>query len=299
MFGLPRKSLEIVFREHTKDTKKIVLNKLKFCATNFSAASDVSVYQKHLQALFKAGVMPVSSKNKLAVAVIEESLGGKIMHLESAVMSAIEYIAQNHVIVQVNQRNVSPGGKRIMLVPPKHIPEWDSLNQIQETKALYSALEAGTTSIWKQQGNNKDNKISDSYKLSCLFSGMKSANPKGIPKMHKGVLVLFMEKTWNDLKLKPLIAFTPMNKDGFMLLIWVPNFAKWQGKPKGSPGKYYLYIPYGTLVFLPGDVVHAEGSCFGGGIKVQKDTTKCSQKFTNHCLHFFLFPDKESVENPV
>jgi len=38
---------------------------------------------------------------------------------------------------------------------------------------------------------------------------------------------------------------------------------KWQKKPEGQPAKYYLYIPSGTLLILPGHVVHSGGFCFG------------------------------------
>jgi len=36
-----------------------------------------------------------------------------------------------------------------------------------------------------------------------------------------------------------------------------------QKKIDAKPGKYYLYIPKGVMVILPGNTIHAGGLCFG------------------------------------
>jgi len=82
-----------------------------------------------------------------------------------------------------------------------------------------------------------------------------------------------------------MIAFTPMHEDGSMLIIWTKEYTKWQKKPKGHAGKYYLFIPFGTLLILPGDLVHSGGFCFGDVFE-SADTPKSILGFKNHCLHF-------------
>jgi len=94
---------------------------------------------------------------------------------------------------------------------------------------------------------------------------------------------------------KPLVAFTPMHEDGCMLLVFTPKYKKWQKIPEDQEAQYYLYIPYGLGLILPGDVVHAGGFCFGRPMTYARKP-KSKSKFTNHHLHFFLCPDDASYK---
>jgi len=75
------------------------------------------------------------------------------------------------------------------------------------------------------------------------------------------ILLNMLMRLLQLLKVNPLIAFTPMQEDSSMLLIWADK--QWQKKLKYHPAKYYLYIPFGTFLILPGYVVHFEGFCLG------------------------------------
>jgi len=59
-----------------------------------------------------------------------------------------------------------------------------------------------------------------------------------------------------------------------------------------KPGQYYLYIPKGMMVILPGDTIHAGGFCFGS--KLEYPNAKNIQ-FQNHRFHFFFCCTEEAV----
>ncbi len=132
--------------------------------------------------------------------------------------------------------------------------------------------------------------------MSCLFSRLSAENPKGIPQTaHTDYTSKQIAKTFETLKVNPLIAFTPMHEDGCMLLIWTHGYKKWQKLAENQPAKYYLYIPFGTLLILPGHVVHSGGFCVGHVFE-NENIPKRLWNFKNHRLHFFLCPDAASVE---
>jgi len=78
--------------------------------------------------------------------------------------------------------------------------------------------------------------------------------------------------------IKSCIGFTPIHADGMMLQVWTEGKSKKyctveevieddkriedDNEPK--PGQYFLYIPWGIMIVLPGDTVHAGDFCFGG-----------------------------------
>jgi len=132
--------------------------------------------------------------------------------------------------------------------------------------------------------------------MSCLFSRLSAENPKGIPQTaHTDYTSKQIADTFETLKVNPLIAFTPMHEDGSMLLIWTHGYIKWQKLSENQPAKYYLYIPFGTLLILPGHVAHSGGFCFGN-VFGNENIPKRLWNFKNHHLHFFLCPDAASVE---
>ena len=63
-----------------------------------------------------------------------------------------------------------------------------------------------------------------------------------------------------------------------MLLVWTKE--KYTGKDeKEYFCHFYVYIPHGSILFLPGDTVHAGGFTFG------RTTGK---EYTNHRIHFYI-----------
>jgi len=85
-----------------------------------------------------------------------------------------------------------------------------------------------------------------------------------------------------------MIAFYPLYQDGCIVLIWVDYYNEFQPDCKDLLGEYYLYIPFGVLVILSGNITHAGGFCFSGegqGIGLLEHL----KDFTNHQLYFFLY----------
>jgi len=92
------------------------------------------------------------------------------------------------------------------------------------------------------------------------------------------------------MSLKPMIVFYPLYQDGYIVLIWVDYYNAFQPDCKDLLREYYLYIPFGVFVILPGNITHAGGFCFSG--KVQgMGLPEHLNDFTNHRLYFFLFPN--------
>jgi len=95
-----------------------------------------------------------------------------------------------------------------------------------------------------------------------------------------------------------MIAFYPLYQDGCIVLIWVDYYNEFQPDCKDLLGEYYLYIPFGVLVILSGNITHAGGFCFSGegqGIGL----LEYFKDFTNHQLHFFLCPNVVLLYNEV
>jgi len=111
------------------------------------------------------------------------------------------------------------------------------------------------------------------------------------------------------------IAFTLINLDGMMILVWTDGIKRkyrtldqiqtdHARRAKNiyiTPGQYFLYIPKGVFVALPADTVHAGGFCFGSKMKCPTKTSKMRGKenfFQNQCLHFtFCCSDMAAKES--
>jgi len=103
-------------------------------------------------------------------------------------------------------------------------------------------------------------------------------------------------------------GITPIHPDGCMFLVWTEGVRKKfrtaeeiQFDAKRSkknidpkPGQYYLYIPKGIMVILPGDTIHAGFFYFGS--KLEYPSAKNIQ-FQNHRHHFFFCCTEEAVTN--
>ncbi len=96
------------------------------------------------------------------------------------------------------------------------------------------------------------------------------------------------------MKVMPMIAFSPMNKDGCMLAIWTDGYNSWQNR-NDLPGQYFLYVPFGVLVVLPGNCRHAGGFCFGGNNN-SKVMPRSHVLYTNPRLHFFFCPNQKTLD---
>jgi len=87
------------------------------------------------------------------------------------------------------------------------------------------------------------------YRINCLFLQATLHNPVGLLQdLHTDLEESNIESTMRKMKVKPMIAFCPMNKDGCMLAIWTDGYNSWQ-KRDNLPGQYFLYVPFGVLIF--------------------------------------------------
>jgi len=79
------------------------------------------------------------------------------------------------------------------------------------------------------------------------------------------------------------IGITPLHPDGCMIFVWTEGMRKKsrtveeirfdEKRSKKNidpkPGQYFLYIPKGTMLILPGDTIHAGGFCLALGWIIQ------------------------------
>ena len=69
----------------------------------------------------------------------------------------------------------------------------------------------------------------------------------------------------NEHKIFPTIMFIPLSKEGLMVNVWIKNdqsntrIEKYENKEETKYLPHKLIVPYGKIVFLDGDVVHAGG----------------------------------------
>jgi len=66
--------------------------------------------------------------------------------------------------------------------------------------------------------------------------------------------------------------------EGLMLMIWTKDCYH-TTETKMYYSHFTLFITYGVMLYLPGDIIHAGGFCFGR--KVRND-------FNNECIHFYI-----------
>jgi len=76
---------------------------------------------------------------------------------------------------------------------------------------------------------------------------------------------------------KPYISFAPVCPEGCMLMVWTKETYTENGKDYFR--HYYIYIPCGSILFLPGDTIHAGGFSFG---------CVTGKEFSNQCIHFYI-----------
>jgi len=87
----------------------------------------------------------------------------------------------------------------------------------------------------------------------------------------------FHDYVCNDAKNKPYIAFAPACPKGCMLLVWMKDKNVVNGKEYSC--YFYIYIPCGSILFLPGNMVHAGGFSFGN---------VTGKEYSNQRIHFYI-----------
>jgi len=94
-------------------------------------------------------------------------------------------------------------------------------------------------------------------------------------------------RLWKKWVLNLWLLSHPCIEDGMMLLVLTKEYKQWQKVPEDHHAQHYLYIPYGMLLILTGNVIHAGEFCFGSP-KIHANTPKSHSKFTNCYIFSFV-----------
>jgi len=87
----------------------------------------------------------------------------------------------------------------------------------------------------------------------------------------------FHDCVCNDAKNKPYVAFAPACSEGCMLLVWMKDKHLVSGNEYFC--HFYIYIPCGSILFLPIDTVHAGRFSFG---------QVTGKEYSNQHIHFYI-----------
>ncbi len=244
---------------------------------------------------FPHQVVPCSVRNPSAVHLVENQLKGKLLELDAKACAAIKYLHKHHYTTWDNLTQVTKGGENIFFGPPSNVSsKWNCLNK-PKTKPLLDSFVQGLTDLWGAQYANKVK-----YQVSFLFSKLTPTRDNTPQLAHTDFTDSCIKQTFKKINVKPCVGFTSINPDGMMLLVWTKEKAKYKKKEdrndasKKKRGQYYLYIPFGTFLIIPGNVYHAGGFCFGSKLN-GPGIPNTHKDFTNHRLHFFFCPSMLSV----
>jgi len=290
-FGLTTKSWNILKQQHTDNVKELCLSLLKYVTENFDKARSMGSVYKRFRDIFPQEVLPVTRKNTQALCIIETKLNGRIVNLNEEEKNAITYLLWNHATHPDNLSQIESGGDNIFFGPPSNMSLWGGLKESEGTKALHHCLVKVINDIWSSL---LEARSFFQYRINCLFSQVTETNPEGmLQESHTDLEENNFEETKDTMKVMPMIAFSPMNEDGCMLAIWTDEYNSWQNR-KNFPGQYFLYVPFGVLVVLPGNCQHAGGFCFGGNNNSKVMPTSHAL-YTNPRLHFFFCPNQKTL----
>jgi len=290
------------------DKKAIGLSLLKkACLLDLKDPVHKTLYRTY-RSWFKHQVVPVSYNNSSSVRLIENVLGGLIVHLNEKSMDAVDFMNDKYHPFFKDLTNVSNGGDNIWYGPPaKTLPEWNSFDKHPKLLPFIEQVGGAMKNHW----DNKTNLME--YETVFLFSELNETRDNIPQKAHVDLTEELIN--FEDLKFgaKSMIGFTPINPDGMMILVWT------DGRPKKhrtkveikqdharrakdfpiTPGQYFLYIPCGIFVALPGDTIHAGGFCFGRKWPCPTNSNRKRNNvhyFQNHCLHFTFCCSSLAVE---
>ena len=97
-----------------------------------------------------------------------------------------------------------------------------------------------------------------------------------MPSVPQVVHTDFDDSVINGAKHKLFVAFALALSEGCMLLVWMKDL--YVANNQEYFCHFYVYIPYGSIVFLPSNMVHAGGFTFG---------QHSGKEYTNQCIHFY------------
>jgi len=239
----------------------------------------------------------------MALKLVEDDLDGIVFKLGEDSMAALEYIAEKHSPTYQCLDPVSHGGENIRFGSPKNLPKWGSFDNHPKMKAFSEEMKKDMAVFW----NNKN--LVFEYKPSFIFSEL-TADRDNIPqKAHCDFNPDVIQWELDNYQIASCFGVTPIHPDGCMILVWTEGKAKKfrtaeekkqdakrkRQKLDEKPGQYYLYIPKGIMVVLPGNTIHAGGFCFGQKIDFPSAHPN-KVTFQNHRLHFFCATKEAKID---
>jgi len=251
---------------------------------------------------FNYKVVPMSLKSPRAISLIE-NIGGIMLELTNESLASIDFIFANYHPSFEDVVGVTNGGENIRYAPPGNgLARQKTFDTVEELKPFIDQVKPAVISMWKKLHMDEFE-----YETLFLFSTL-SGERDNIPQLaHCDLQSTSTAFEKLHFKSQSMIGFTPINEDGMMIMVWTEgNHKKFRSNEEKledrkrkldeedvCPGQYFLYIPRGIFVAIPGDTIHAGGFCFGK--KLPCPTKKSGKKeakveyFQNQRLHF-TFP---------
>jgi len=222
-------------------------------------------------------------------------------------MDAVDVMNSSYHPFFEDLTNVSNGGDNIWYGPPaKELSKWNCFEEKPELQPFIKQVGDAIKFHW----HNKSSVME--YETVFLFSELNDSRDNIPQKAHVDMASEITDFEAKCIGTKSLIGFTPINPDGMMIVVWTDGRHKkhrteeeikmdHERRVKNiyvCPGQYFLYIPRGVFVALPGDTIHAGGFCFGRKFKCpMKKTSKQKERFfQNQRLHFTFCCSSLAVE---
>ncbi len=193
------------------DKKAIGLCLLKkACLLDLKQPVHKTLYRTY-RSWFKHQVVPVSFNNNSSVKLVENILGGLIVHLNEQSMDAVDFMHDKYHPYFEDLTNVSNGGDNIWYGPPaKSLPEWNSFDKNPKLHPFINQVGEAIKDFW----GNKTNFMQ--YETVFLFSELNETRDNIPQKAHVDLSEDLIEFEESKIGAKSLIGFTPINPDGMM-----------------------------------------------------------------------------------
>jgi len=157
----------------------------------------------------------MSPKNSSSGAILKK-LGGFILELNSASMGAVDYINAHDAPKVTDLEGVSNGGDNIWYGSPGNgLPDWGSFDKIMELLPFMDQVQSTLFDHW---GNNKD--IVFNYQTDFIYSKLSTTSDNVPQKAYQDHDSVITDKEHDIMKIKSMIAFTPISEDGMMIVVW-------------------------------------------------------------------------------
>jgi len=153
---------------------------------------------------------------------------------------------------------------------PKHLEKWGSFDNHPKMKILLAKLKGSITLLW-------DSKIRCLSIRHLFFSLSYDLGEITFPRRHTDFNSSVIKWEEENLECASCIGSSPIHLDGCMILVWTEGVGKMQGllkkkhwmprensrKLMPSQDNIICLSLRAFLVVLPGNTIHAGGSCFG------------------------------------